>query len=112
MGDPPLDAERRPAMQCGSPRRTMIKRTVRQSQTLAPFGVGAVYDILGESLVAADTTYWKNRGEVIRAPRLERELKVERFKAAPEGGGVPSVRFPKWLFCASCRRMVLWRGAM
>ncbi len=90
----------------------MNERTVRQSQTLAPFGVGAIYDVLGESLVAADTTYWKNRGDVIHAPRLERELKVERFKAAPETKGVPYVRFPKWLFCATCRRMIQWRWAM
>jgi hypothetical protein len=90
----------------------MIERTVRQSQTLSPFGVGAIYDVLGESLVAADTTYWKNRGDVLRAPRLERELKIARFKAAPETEGVPYVRFPKWLFCATCRRMVLWRWSM
>jgi hypothetical protein len=90
----------------------MIERTVRQSQTLSPFGVGAIYDVLGESLVAADTTYWKNRGEVLRAPRLERELKIARFKSAPETQGVPYVRFPKWLFCATCRRMVLWRWKM
>jgi hypothetical protein len=90
----------------------MIERVVRQSQTLTPFGVGAIYDVLGESLVAADITYWKNRGEVLRAPRLERELKVSRFKAAPETSGVPYVRFPKWLFCATCRRMVLWRWRM
>src|SRR3954451_16418461 len=90
----------------------MIERTVRQSQTLSPFGVGAVYDVLGESLVAADTNYWKNRGDVLRAPRLERELRVARFKAAPESAGVPYVRFPKWLFCASCRRMTRWRWNM
>lgn len=90
----------------------MIERVVRQSQTLSPFGVGAIYDVLGESLVAADITYWKNRGDVLRASRLERELKVSRFKAAPEKAGVPYVRFPKWMFCATCRRMVLWRWAM
>lgn len=90
----------------------MIERKVRQSQTLSPFGVGAVYDILGESLVGADISYWKQRGEVLRAARLERELRVERFKAAPETGGVPYVRFPKSLFCAKCRQMVLWRWRM
>jgi Domain of unknown function (DUF1998) len=97
----------------------VIERSVRRSQTLAPFGVGAVYDILGESLVAADISYWKNRGDVIRASRLERELKVAKFKLAPShtslwgrSPGIPYVRFPKWLFCATCRRMVLWRWGM
>src|SRR5205814_830273 len=118
LADAPLDAERRSAVHHRDPGSTLIERTVRQSQTLTPFGVGAIYDVLGESLVAADISYWGGRGELLRAPRLERELKVSKLKAAPSSGsfwrrspGVPYVRFPKWLFCSSCRRMVLWRWA-
>lgn len=97
-----------------------MDRSVRLSQTLVPFGVGAIYDVLGESFVAADISYWRQHGDVLRAPRLERELRKERFKAAPShaslfarsGPGIPYVRFPKWLFCPSCRYMVRWRWNM
>ena len=93
---------------------------VRLSQTLAPFGVGAIYDILGESLVACETGWWGNAGSRVRLPRLERQLRVEGFRSAPShsslfGGGSPSVpyyRFPQWLFCPRCRRMRLWRERM
>lgn len=94
-----------------------IQRTVRLSQTVSPFGVGAIYDVLGESFVACDTTYWLNQGSVLTAPRLADALGVEDFRLAParsglfgadDGRGVPYYRFPQWLFCASCRRLERW----
>jgi hypothetical protein len=96
------------------------ERNLRLSQTLAPFGVGAIYDILGESLVACETGWWGNAGDRLRLPRLERQLKVDGFRSAPShaslfGGtspGVPYYRFPQWLFCPRCRRMTLWRERM
>lgn len=96
------------------------ERNVRLSQTLAPFGVGAIYDILGESLVACETGWWGNAGQRLRLPRLERQLQVDSFRSAPShaslfGGsspGVPYYRFPQWLFCARCRRMTQWRDRM
>lgn len=33
-------------------------RTTRLSQTISPFGVGAILDIEGESLMAADVSLW------------------------------------------------------
>lgn len=92
-------------------------RTLRLSQALSPFGVGAIYDVLGESFVAADISRWKARGDVLRAPRLEKNLGVSQLKrpparsssfGAPKGAGIPFIRFPRWLFCASCRRMRHW----
>lgn len=91
-------------------------KSIRRSQTLSPFGVGAIMDIEGESLVAADINYWKGAGEEIHEPRLEKYLSVTRFKMAqpaPEyqreitlgTPGVPFVRFPTWQFCSRCRRM-------
>lgn len=96
------------------------ERNVRLSQTLAPFGIGAVYDILGESLVACESAWWGNTGDRLRLPRLERQLKVDGFRSAPShaslfGGnspGVPYYRFPQWLFCPRCRRMTQWRERM
>ncbi len=91
-------------------------RNVRLSQTLVPFGVGAIYDILGESLIGCDTFHWRSHGDVIRIRRLEEALKVKQFRSAPShtslfqsrGAGVPYFRFPQWLFCQKCRRMVRW----
>ena len=91
-------------------------RSIRLSQTLAPFGVGAIYDILGESLVACDTAMWHNHGTPIRLDRLKRDLGVSGFRSAPshvdlyrlKGPRLPFARFPQWLFCPRCRRMDRW----
>jgi len=94
----------------------MTAKTLRRAQTLSPFGVGAIMEIDGESLVAADSTYWKSSGEEIHEPRLEKYLAVRKFMMAePESEistqsansthGVPFVRFPVWHFCTYCRHM-------
>ncbi len=91
----------------------MIERKIRLSQTISPFGVGAIYDFRGESLVACDTTYWKGRGDRLESPRLAAKLGVDYFKAAPstiawKTGSVPRlpfIRFPSWMFCSDCRHM-------
>src|SRR5688500_12962818 len=97
------------------------RKELRRAQSLAPFGVGAVYDILGESLVAADIRHWQVNGVKvgvpISEPRLQHLLGVSEFRMTPEppdhfGGGsdygVPFVRFPRWLFCSRCRRLYWW----
>jgi hypothetical protein len=87
------------------------------AQTIVPFGVGAIFDILGESLVACDTHLWSGRGNPIRLRRLEKDLGVNGFKAAPaypglqlgqRRAGIHYMRFPQWLFCQRCRRMYRW----
>ncbi len=95
-----------------------IKRSVRRSQTVVPFGPGAIYDFGNESLVALDTSRWPVEScGTIRLPRLEEQLGVDGFKEAPvtEGSGdavrkysVPFMRFPQWLFCPECDRMTRW----
>lgn len=97
----------------------MTNLTLRLGQTITPFGVGAIYDVLGQSLVACDITYWRNSGDRLRAPRLTEHLGLDELRTAPSsatffgGGGkwsrqVPYARFPKWLFCSNCRNMYLW----
>lgn len=91
------------------------KLRVRQAQTVVPFGVGAVFDIQGESFVAAGIADWPNVRQRVDSPRLASRLQVTGFYAAPavlndrydrpDAPGVPYVRFPAWLFCGSCRRM-------
>lgn len=95
-------------------------RVVRLSQTISPFGVGAIYDFLGESLVACDTSYWSHHGQPLRCPRLEEDLGVAQFRSAPASVSsmwsarklLPYVRFPKWLFCPRCRTMYKWRPSL
>jgi len=96
-----------------------FERTIRLSQTVAPFGVGAIYDIRGESLVAVDTTRWGGMGERVTLDRLAQDLGVEGFRSAParwdqfstSGPRLTFVRFPRWLFCPACRRMTFWRSS-
>ena len=99
---------------------TTTERSVRLSQTLAPFGVGAIYDFMGESLVACETAWWKGHGTKLRLRRLEEQLEVSGFRSAPSHASlfgrsspkVPYYRFPQWLFCPRCRRMTHWRVRM
>ncbi|PVD05346.1 DUF1998 domain-containing protein [Streptomyces sp. CS207] len=95
---------------------------VRQSQTVVPFGVGAVFDIQGESFVATGIGDWPSRGrQKLESPRLASRLGVTGFYTAPatandrfdvpDAPGAPYIRFPSWLFCGSCRRMKRWRIA-
>lgn len=96
------------------------ERGIRLSQTLVPFGVGAIYDLRGESLVACDISYWKGSGKRVTSKRLAKALGVEGFRSAPahvslfggSGARVPYYRFPQWLFCQNCRRMAKWSTKM
>jgi hypothetical protein len=85
-------------------------KKIRQSQALFPFGVGAILNQEGQSFIACDTSMWRH-GDVIHEPRLEKHLRVAKFKAPPRAEdrrsrvGVPFARFPRWLFCSNCRKM-------
>lgn len=109
-----------------------IDRSIRLSQAVSTFGVGAIYDILGESLVLCDTTYWtkeqyKGRGRPINAQRLVADLRAsgiminKLYEPKKQNSGyrpanvspllntLPYMRFPQWLFCSKCRRMKKWK---
>lgn len=100
----------------------MAQRKIRQSQTIVPFGVGAIFDYQGESLVGCDTYRWGPRGEPIVSERLAKALGVRGFRSAPVSEsnrwgnaatwGVPYSRFPTWLFCPNCRRMTRWQRSL
>ncbi len=93
------------------------ERTVRSSQALVPFGVGAIYDYLAESFVACDTTLWEgDTGRLLPFDRLAAKLGVDEFRLPPvrkkfgasDPGALPFQRFPRWLFCPGCRQMWNW----
>ncbi|MFI5981577.1 DrmB family protein [Streptomyces sp. NPDC051555] len=97
-----------------------VRRKVRRTQTIVPFGVGGIIDLRGESFVAADIRSWSKNAERVESPRLAAKLRVEDFRSAPvipsgkaayaSRSGPSYVRFPKWLFCPQCRNMELWQA--
>ncbi|WP_208720526.1 DrmB family protein [Amycolatopsis circi] len=99
-----------------------IRRKVRRTQTIAPFGVGGIIDLRGESFVAADIRSWASSGDPVDSPRLAEKLQVERFRSAPvipsgkaayvSRNGPSYIRFPTWLFCPRCRVMKKWHAGL
>ena len=99
-----------------------IRRKVRRTQTIVPFGVGGIIDLRGESFVAADIRSWAKTAERVESPRLATKLRVDDFRSAPvipsgkaayvSRNGPTYVRFPKWLFCPLCRAMAFWKTSL
>lgn len=87
----------------------MRHEQLRRSQSIAPFGVGSILDLPNESLMPMSIDYWsRNFGIVIHDERLQKRLGVNYFKMIPSreeapDQGVPTMRFPRWLFCPKCR---------
>lgn len=91
-----------------------IKHDLRLSETVSPFGVGAIVDVLGESLIAPDTSWWNRRiAPEIDCDRLVAQLGGGILKQAPTHSGTagkdtPSLlywRFPAWRFCERCLKL-------
>jgi len=99
-----------------------VIRSIRLSETVSPFGPGALVDILGESFMAVTGDEWPPTSvrSSVSCDRLATTLKVDEFWAAPSTGdpdspktpGLEFTRFPTWLFCQDCRRMTQWRRKM
>lgn len=85
--------------------------TVRRSQLVTTYGVGAIVPVDSESFIIAGIDRWpaprdKRHRQVIE-PRLARLLKVKNFLSPPSGDrvGVPTFRFPEMVFCPECHRL-------
>lgn len=100
-----------------------IKHDLRLSEVISPYGVGAVVDVLGESLIAADTSIWDRRhAPEISCQRLldqiERRKGPGKLREPPTHSGVagkktfslPYWRFPAWRYCERCMRMTKFTG--
>lgn len=88
-----------------------ILHDLRLSETVSPFGVGAIVDIRGESLIAPDTSWWDKRfAPEVHCERLVRRLGPGTLREAPshsgraakETRGLLYWRFPEWRFCERC----------
>lgn len=83
-------------------------KSIRASQLITPFGVGAVVELGGESFVCMDVAEWPAGSCVKLAENtLEHVLRKELRRPPTEAqdAAVPFGRFPRWLFCPSCRRL-------
>lgn len=105
----------------------MVVNNVRQAQLISPNGVGAIFDVEGQSFVVESSENWftpTSDRRPVDSPRLSKILGVRSFYAPPVGDAdrrfgsnwvgpsVPVTRFPAWLFCGVCRRMTAWRSSM
>ncbi|GAA1571011.1 DUF1998 domain-containing protein [Streptomyces globosus] len=91
-----------------------IRHDLRLSETVSPFGVGAIVDVRGESLMAPDTSWWDKRfAHEISCDRLLARLGAGVLRQPPEHAGragketpaLPYWRFPAWRFCERCDRL-------
>lgn len=87
-----------------------ITHSVRASQAVLQYGVGAMVDFPDQTLMTAAPEYWGERVVRIHDERFEKALKVSFF-GMPGGkdqkeyeDGISYVRFPKWYFCPKCRK--------
>jgi hypothetical protein len=91
-----------------------IKHDLRLSETISPFGVGAIVDVRGESLIAPDTSWWDVKfTPEISCQRLVARLGVGGLRQPPthssnagkDTAALPYWRFPAWRFCERCDRL-------
>ncbi|WP_194814759.1 DUF1998 domain-containing protein [Nocardia sp. XZ_19_385] len=96
-----------------------IKHDLRLSETITPFGVGAIVDVRGESLIAPDTSWWpKKPGSEIHCDRLLARLGPGQLRQPPTHAGraandTPGLlywRFPMWRFCERCTKLSKFTG--
>jgi len=84
------------------------KGSIRRSQLITTYGVGAIVAVEDESYMIAGLDRWATNGPDLQEPRLERELRVPGFVLPPateKGLDIPVVRFPTMLSCPSCKRL-------
>ncbi|MEV4663305.1 DUF1998 domain-containing protein [Micromonospora echinofusca] len=91
-----------------------ITHDLRLSETIAPFGVGSIVDVLGESLIAPDTSWWDRKlAPEITCERLLARLGAGVLRQAPAHSGRAGKdsthllywRFPAWRFCERCTKL-------
>jgi hypothetical protein len=95
--------------------------TVRRSQLISTYGIGAIVDLEKGSFMPMGLDDWEGAtGQpslTIHEPRLEAQLGVDHFRLAPavrtvKGSALveprstlPAVRFPAWHECPKCHRI-------
>lgn len=88
-----------------------ITHSVRASQSVLQYGVGAMVDFPDQTLMTAAPELWESCVKHIHDERLEKALHVD-FLGMPDGektskdgnNGISYARFPEWYFCPKCRQ--------
>lgn len=83
-----------------------VTHSVRASQAVLQYGVGAMVDFPDQTLMTAAPEYWQERVDEIHDERLEKLLRVDYFGTPSSKGdsGISYARFPEWYFCPKCRK--------
>ena len=96
--------------------------TVRRSQLISTYGIGAIVDLESGSFMPSGLEDWANATRFaslsISEPRLQAQLGVSHFRSAPIQEPIPNsfgrvdarkttpaVRFPEWQECPKCHRL-------
>ena len=89
-----------------------ITHSVRATQVVLQYGVGAMIDFPSQTLMTAAPHMWKDAEgpgyKKINDWRLAKLLNVDYFgmpKGSSSGGFVSYVRFPEWYYCPNCHRL-------
>lgn len=88
-----------------------VTHSVRASQAVLQYGVGAMVDFPDQTLMTAAPEYWQENVVKIHDERLEKALHVEFFGVPGNIDGISYSRFPEWYFCPMCRKfqpLKLW----
>jgi hypothetical protein len=90
------------------PQLNRVKASVRRSQLITTYGVGAIIPAGDESFMVAGTDRWDVGAPDLHEPRLEAQLHIDGFVSPPaqeQGRSIAVVRFPQWCSCPTCRRL-------
>jgi hypothetical protein len=96
--------------------------TVRRSQLISTYGIGAIIDLEAGSFMPSGLEDWANATRFaslsISEPRLQAQLGVSHFRSAPIQEPIPNsfgrvdarkttpaIRFPAWQECPKCHRL-------
>ena len=96
------------AVPYASKKSAKVRGSVRRSQLITTYGVGALVALESESFVVKGIDWWDVEGPDVHEPRLERQLGVSGFVAPPaseNGNDVPVSRFPRFYYCPECRTL-------
>ena len=77
-----------------------ITHSVRSSQAVLQYGVGAMVDFPDQTLITAAPEYWSGY-QKIHDERFAKALGVDYFAMPTD---ISYTRFPEWYFCPKCRK--------
>lgn len=90
-----------------------MKREIRAGTITGPAGVGAVIDVGAESFVVPGIGQWSQKGlRLMHLPRLSSRLHKVLKGPSLEKPFLQVKRFPRSMFCDTCRRITSWRTEM